>query len=147
MLTREKCAKLTIPDEPFSGLGRDEMKEMLSDEGYDEDEFEDELGEEEAEQLEDPVLPAGAAACGEFRQDIPRIGKSNSISPNFWHYVKGFEAWILNIELFESSDGENIVSSIRQDVVGSISLFYGWGFSLFYKVLLVLQKNSRLSLF
>ena len=105
MLTREKCAKLTIPDEPFSGLGRDEMKEMLSDEGYDEDEFEDELGEEEAEQLEDPVLPAGAAACGEFRQDIPRIGKSNSISPNFWHYVKGFEAWILNIELFESSDG------------------------------------------
>ena len=81
------------------------MKEMLSDEGYDEDEFEDELGEEEAEQLEDPVLPAGAAACGEFRQDIPRIGKSNSISPNFWHYVKGFEAWILNIELFESSDG------------------------------------------
>ena len=75
------------------------MKEMLSDEGYDEDEFEDEEGKGEAEQLEDPVLPAGAAACGEFRQDIPRIGN------HYFTYVKGFQAWILSIELFESSDG------------------------------------------
>ena len=39
---------------------------------------------------------------------------------------------------------ENIVSSIRQDVVGSISLFYGRGFSLFYKIQLVLQKQVKL---
>ena len=87
MCEQEKFVLATIPDELFSGLGRDEMKEMLSDEGYDEDEFEDEEGEGEAEQLEDPVLPAGAAACGEFRQDIPRIGNSNSIQPNFWYII------------------------------------------------------------
>ena len=38
---------------------------------------------------------------------------------------------------------ENIVCSIRKDGVCSISLFYNWGSSLFYKVQFVLQKREQ----